>query len=368
VENGDNGLQHLRDAISAGQAAWRAGDTALSRLPHAERLRRLGVRPGPDDPPFAELARRAQARRGLPPPVTRAAGAPAAYDLRNVGGQNFTSPIRDQGSCGSCVAFGTVAALEGTYRVQQNNPNLTVDLSEAHLFYCLGRALGITCESGWLPDAALTACRDTGVADDACYPYAAGDQDCSGRCADWETRVTKITGFQQLAARADMKAWLSTTGPLTACFVVFADFWNYTGGVYRHVTGEAEGGHAISIIGYDDGQSCWICRNSWGTGWGESGFFRIAYGECEIDTWQVCGVQGIVESAWQNNKTVRGLWAVADTRNAWAYIDGLGWRQIASDSDGVLVTLLTQLSTAKAAARPVNVFLAQGVIQQVYVL
>jgi hypothetical protein len=42
------------------------------------------------------------------------------------------------------------------------------------------------------------------------------------------------------------------------------------------------GNHAICVIGYDDTQNCWICKNSWGTGWGDSGFFKIAYGQCGI--------------------------------------------------------------------------------------
>ncbi|MDQ0960889.1 hypothetical protein QFZ66_004767 [Streptomyces sp. B4I13] len=80
-----------------------------------------------------------------------------------------------------------------------------------------------------------------------------------------------------------MKSWLSTRGPLIACFAVFDDFFNYRGGVYRHVSGERVGGHCISVIGYDDGRGAWLCKNSWGTGWGEGGYFWIAYGQCGID-------------------------------------------------------------------------------------
>ena len=48
--------------------------------------------------------------------------------------------------------------------------------------------------------------------------------------------------------------------------------------------------YCISIVGYDDTAGCWIGKNSWGPGWGEKGFFRIAYGECNIETWRVIGV------------------------------------------------------------------------------
>ena len=68
-----------------------------------------------------------------------AIAAPAAYDLRNVGGNNYVTPIKDQASCGSCVAFGTTATVESRVRLQRGDPNLAIDLSEAHLFFCLGK-------------------------------------------------------------------------------------------------------------------------------------------------------------------------------------------------------------------------------------
>jgi hypothetical protein len=60
---------------------------------------------------------------------------------------------------------------------------------------------------------------------------------------------------------------------------VYADFFTYAGGVYSYATGAYQGGHAVSIIGYDDSSQCFIVKNSWGTDWGEKGFFRIAYSE-----------------------------------------------------------------------------------------
>jgi hypothetical protein len=72
---------------------------------------------------------------------------------------------------------------------------------------------------------------------------------------------------------------INTYGPLTTTMDVYADFFYYTSGVYRYSTGAYQGGHAILIVGYDDVNQCFICKNSWGTGWGEGGFFRISYAE-----------------------------------------------------------------------------------------
>jgi hypothetical protein len=60
---------------------------------------------------------------------------------------------------------------------------------------------------------------------------------------------------------------------------VYSDFYSYLSGVYSHVSGTYEGLHAVEVIGYDDDYQCFIVKNSWGTDWGESGFFRIAYSE-----------------------------------------------------------------------------------------
>jgi hypothetical protein len=65
---------------------------------------------------------------------------------------------------------------------------------------------------------------------------------------------------------------------------VYRDFYYYTGGVYRWVWGAFEGYHAVSIVGYDDNGGYWICKNSWGTNWGEGGYFKIDYSENVLDS------------------------------------------------------------------------------------
>jgi len=174
-----------------------------------------------------------------------------------------------------------------------------------------------------------------------------------------------------------MKTWISTKGPMTACFVVYGDFRYYRSGVYRHVSGEQLGGHCVTIVGYDDNQKCWICKNSWGAGWGENGFFKIGYGECGIDTWQVCAMAGVTRpeeddtdggGVWQKNRLVTALWCNDQPRNGWIYADALGWRKLAPDTDVIFLNLLNQSAGAKAARRPVNFFEEGGTVKELYVL
>jgi C1A family cysteine protease len=362
-------LSELQATLKEQGARWQADVTPLTELSQEEKQLRLGATPPLGEPTLQEREVIAQAKlasEAIVEAEVAATAYPALYDLRNSNGNNYITSVRDQGACGSCVAFGTSAAVEGTFRVQRSNPGLNVDLSEAYLFYCVARSAGRNCDNGWWPDNAFDAYKDTGVPDEACYPYTAGDQNCSNRCSNWQSRVTKIAGWHKITATADMKAWISTRGPLSACFTVYNDFFAYRNGVYHHITGDVAGGHCVCIIGYDDGGRYWIAKNSWGSGWGESGFFRIGYGECGIDG-EMWAADAILETMWLNNVIIQGVWVTDQDRNAFVYLNTVGWRKIASDSDHIFYNILSQLLAAKDAGRPVNVYEDQGIIKQVYV-
>ena len=79
------------------------------------------------------------------------------------------------------------------------------------------------------------------------------------------------------------KQYIANVGPMMCVFEVYNDFFGYGTGVYSHVTGGLAGLHCVEVIGFDDLLRCWICKNSWGVGWGDAGFFKIAYGQCNID-------------------------------------------------------------------------------------
>jgi C1A family cysteine protease len=369
---GEYNLSSFVAAVRDAGARWQAGSTSMTALSQAERVNRLGYKPGPGEPSLAERERSGAVKFAAfrASALAFAVGAPAAFDWRNVNGANYVTPIKDQGNCGSCVSFGSCATVEGTVRVASNDPNKAIDLSEAHLFFCLGKPTGASCNNGWWVDPALDCFVNTGVADEACYPYTDHDQDCTNLCGDWQSRVTKITGWHKLTSIADMKAWLSTKGPLDTCFTVYDDFFSYHSGVYHHVSGGVAGGHCVCAVGYDDVQGCWICKNSWSTGWGDGGFFRIAYGECGIDgTMWAVDAAPVVDDKWVNNVHVVGLWTIDQDRNAWAYIDNnVGWKKISPDNDNIFLNMLVQLAAAKTGARPVNLHIVQGVIKEIYVL
>jgi len=85
-----------------------------------------------------------------------------------------------------------------------------------------------------------------------------------------------------------------TNGPVEAGFVVYADFKKYKSGVYTHVVGRKEGGHAVKIIGWgvEDTVPYWLVANSWNENWGDKGFFKIIRGtnECGFENGIVAGI------------------------------------------------------------------------------
>jgi hypothetical protein len=168
-------LEQVRTELFAQGAPWTMGTTTVTELNEdsgssgsaCRSPRTATSRPARSSPP--------RWRPGLAPTADGGVGAglPASFDARNVGGNSYVTPVKDQGDCGSCVAFGTLASLETTAAYTRGQPGLQLDLSEAHLFYTHGPTSGADCDGGWWPRLAFTACRDIGVTYEDYFPYSA---------------------------------------------------------------------------------------------------------------------------------------------------------------------------------------------------
>lgn len=204
--------------------------------------------------------------------------SPPSYDWRDIDGKNYITSIKNQASCGSCVGFASIAVLEAVVQIETDEI-FDCDLSESHLFFCGGGS----CGGGWYPDAAAEFIETVGVVDELCFPYSPLDLNCDQKEDNWNQRTVRAKRTGTTSENENIKNALIEFGPLLATFKVYEDFSSYTNGIYEHVWGSLVGGHAVAIVGYNDEGEYWICKNSWGSSWGENGFFKIKYRECEID-------------------------------------------------------------------------------------
>jgi len=294
-------LEVLRQKLAERSAGWLAAETSLSHLSTEEFGRMLG---------FVPSNRVGTVRQpGLAAEGHVIYGLPVAFDWRNNNG-NWVTPVKMQGECGACTAFATVAAFETLIMLAAGSPEPAPDLSEQYLVSCgpsgtrdgyaYGGCIGNYSDyiSGFL--------RSAGVPDEACFSYAAGQDigtelPCGDACADAAARIKKIRSWSYIAPQAlgflptpdQIKAVL-VNKPVPCGMYIYDDFKHYAGGIYEPVLGQdIIGGHLACIVGYDDAQQCWIVKNSWGTEWGEDGFFRIGYGQTSGSSLTMFGLEAL---------------------------------------------------------------------------
>jgi len=196
----------------------------------------------------------------------------------------YDSPIRNQGSCGSCWAFAGVALLENL--AIRAGLMLSIDLSEQVMVSCVykDRSSG-GCSGGWYWDVFDYTFKH-GIFEENCFPYKARNGNCKDQCDEPEylLRLSHFTPAHGLWEEdftvADLKGALQD-GPLSVAFYVPSSFFRYNGGIYDYQSGSMDFGHGVLLVGYDDENKCFKAKNSWGKNWGEDGYFRIAYNDTQ---------------------------------------------------------------------------------------
>lgn len=261
-------LIQVRQAILRTKARWKAGGNSISRLPVAAQRKLLGWIPSPTSDLYSADAE-------LLDETSSAVDLPTRFDWRDVGGTNYITPVKRQ-RCGDCWAFAAIGALEARLAIDGTSNE---DLSEQLLVSsCCDTG---SCSGGYIVSTSRFI-RDTGSPDEGCYPYLGRDSSCDQACSNWRQVARMVSSYTRISQSvAALKSALYTRGPINVGMMVYSDFSYYSSGIYEYSYGQREGGHAVLIVGYDDDQQCFIVKNSWGTGWGENGFFRIAYSQVD---------------------------------------------------------------------------------------
>jgi cathepsin H len=199
---------------------------------------------------------------------------PSTWDWRSVGG---VSPVKNQGACGSCWTFSTVGCLEARALIKYGSFD---SLSEQQLVDCAGAFDNNGCNGG-LPSHAFEYISSAGgISTETEYPYFAKDLPCS---VDSNSFALSVDGGSVNITEGDESELLSAVfevGPVSIAFEVVPGFKDYKSGVYVSdvcKNGPADVNHAVLAVGFgtEDGIDYWLVKNSWGTKWGDEGYFKI---------------------------------------------------------------------------------------------
>jgi cathepsin B len=225
--------------------------------------------------------------------------------------------VRDQADCGSCWAHGTTEALNDRMCIATNgafqellsvaDTTACCDGSSCFSFGCNGGQVGTPWL--WFKNTGVVSGGDYGD-DKYCFDYTMPQcahhvtvegmvscddspqiaPKCKNTCQsntsiNYESDKTHADSSYNIRGIDNIKHEIMTYGTVTAAFTVYEDFLTYKSGVYQHVSGAAEGGHAIKMIGWgvEDGLDYWLCVNSWNNNWGDKGTFKIKMGACGIN-------------------------------------------------------------------------------------
>ncbi|XP_060948748.1 cathepsin S, ortholog 1 [Limanda limanda] len=205
----------------------------------------------------------------------RASGSatPPSVDWRKEG---LVSAVQNQGLCGSCWAFSSLGALEGQIA---KRTGVLVPLSPQNLLDCSTTDGNHGCRGGYISKAFTYVIRNGGVDSERYYPY----EHQNGKCRYSEKGKAGFCSNFHVLPQGDERALQEVTasvGPVAvAVNAVLPSFHLYRGGLYNVPNCNPRFiNHAVLVVGYgtDNGQDYWLVKNSWGAGWGEEGFIRIA--------------------------------------------------------------------------------------------
>jgi len=256
-------LKEIQEKITKYDLDWEAGLTSRL-LEYTPEERSYGFNPPVN---YEEIIK----ERDVIYPSTWFRDIPDQFDWVD---SNKITPVRNQGSCGSCWIFAATAALEGTHWIYRHEP---LDISEQAVLSCLSPNWG--CDGGW-PEIVYEWYRDEKAFLEPCMPYEADDAiPCATEECDPVSEIN--TWFYINNTVEDIKAAVMQA-PVAVCFDVYGDFNGYFGGCYSHYDDGSypEAGHCVLITGWDDNicsGGAWHVKNSWGPFWGDDGYFWMKY-------------------------------------------------------------------------------------------
>ncbi len=291
-------IDELQERINNSGFHYRVASNWITALPPDEIQELMGYRPPRPPADISALPRNVAYRyvdtgTGTASTSVHRAGAvpsvrtslPSSYDAMALG---YVTPVRNQGSCGSCWIFAAIADLESDVSIVEGSNQS--DFSEQEAGDC--NIWNHFCNGG---DSLMSTNYLTkwGAANESCHPYQGSETTCQNCSILWNVdNWRRITGSNGESQIEEIKTAILNYGPVySTIYAGDSGFLAYDSGVYEY-WGTEEPNHAIQIIGWDDslehsrGSGAWLIKNSWGTSWGAHGPYPgcawVAYGAANI--------------------------------------------------------------------------------------
>ncbi len=268
---------------------------------------------------------------------------PDEFDWRDRGGQTYVTPVENQNPCGSCYAFGFLGSFESRLLIDGAG---TFDFSQNHAKECNWRELNDfqypnpgdywgSCDGG---NAFMLASlfSQTGTVLETCDPHVPSDVGCKGTCPYQKTLLDwRLINGGSVPDPQVLKQYLYDHGPIITSMDANAGQGfdgSYDGShTFNYNTPGDAINHCVLIVGWSDNlppvpggtgpADGWIVRNSWGTNWGDGGYFYITYGAANI------GSASSFVHSWQDYDSTGDVWYYDDDGwwGSWGFGNPTGW-------------------------------------------
>jgi len=270
-------IEAHNDRFERGLESFRMEHNELSDLTPQEMSSRMGVKV----PANVEEMRANMTHHVM----SSGYGVPASMDWRTKGA---VGRVKNQGGCGSCYAFSASGALECA---QFKKSGKLIDVSEQNIVDCTyGGSYGNHgCSGGWMWTAFKYIQDKNGVNGQNDYQY----EGVLGQCRHKSDKHVMSVSSHVLIPKANEHALLDAVANQGAVAIAYnagtQGHASYRSGILDVPNCGNNPTHATLVVGYgtEGGKDYWIVKNSWGEGWGEKGYFRLARGKnmCGVADW-----------------------------------------------------------------------------------
>jgi C1A family cysteine protease len=202
-------------------------------------------------------------------------------DLTSVDLRQFCSPVENQGSLGSCTGHAVSSAMEVILKKQ----NRLTEISRLFIYYQARLLEGtVKYDAGAYIRDCIKACNKVGASAESLWKYDIRMfRNNPTKIAYDDALKRRVIQYQRCADFAAVKNALANGNPVVAGYLVYSSFMTPAvsrTGIMPYPNTKKErllGGHAVCLVGFDDVKQRFIAKNSWGSGWGDKGYFYMPY-------------------------------------------------------------------------------------------